>query len=139
MAFVLDASVTMGWCFADEADHVTDAALDRLRTERAIVPGLWALEVVNVLLVAERRGRIEPAGSARFLELLRGLPIEEDWDLPLDQAAALFDVARRYRLSAYDATYVVLAARRGLGLATKDVRLAEAARGEGVALLHSPF
>ena len=103
MAFVRDASVTMGWCFAEEADALTEAALDRCRTEAAVVPGLWALEVINVLLVAERRGRIDTAGSARFLELLRGLPIDVNWDLPLEEGAVLFDIARRHRLSAYDA------------------------------------
>ena len=111
------------------------AALNRCRTDSAVVPGIWALEVVNVLLVAERRGRIDPAASGRFLELLRGLPIDVYWNLPLDDSASLFDIARRHHLSAYDAAYLSLAVRRGLPLATKDAHLGQAARTEGVELL----
>lgn len=41
--FVLDSSVAMAWCFEDEATEATDAVLDRLRDDRALVPrsGRW--------------------------------------------------------------------------------------------------
>jgi predicted nucleic acid-binding protein len=68
--FVIDSSVAMAWCFEDEASDATDAVLDRLNEECAVVPAIWPLEVANVLLVAERRGRLSEAQASRFLELL---------------------------------------------------------------------
>lgn len=41
MAFVLDALVTMSWCFADEATPYTESVLARLRVEGAVVPAVW--------------------------------------------------------------------------------------------------
>ena len=67
--FVVDANVTMAWCFEDEVTDDTEAVLDRLRSEQAIVPAIWPLEVANVLLVAERRGRISEAQINRFIRL----------------------------------------------------------------------
>ncbi len=74
--FVIDASVAMTWCFEDEASRESDAVLDMLRDEDAVVPAIWPLEVANVLLVAERRGRLSEAKANRFLELLSQLPID---------------------------------------------------------------
>ena len=56
--FVLDCSVAMAWCFGDEADAYSDRVLEELEQGTALVPCLWSLEVANVLLVAERRGRL---------------------------------------------------------------------------------
>ena len=75
MTFVLDASIALAWCFADQTTPISESALDRLGHEEALVPGLWALEVANVLVSAERRGRLKPAQTTRFLELLGQLPI----------------------------------------------------------------
>ncbi len=75
---MLDASVTMSWCFEDETTPYTEAALDRLVGATAVVPAIWPLEVANVLLLAERRGRLTEAQSARFVELLGALPIVID-------------------------------------------------------------
>jgi predicted nucleic acid-binding protein len=44
-------------------------------------------------------------------------------------------LARRHRLTVYDAAYLELALREGLALATLDTALAEAARAEGVSVL----
>ena len=75
MQMVIDTSVTMAWCFEDEATDDTDAVLDQLQGDEAVVPPLWQLEVTNVLLVAERRARITEAQATRFLDLLLRLPI----------------------------------------------------------------
>lgn len=135
MSFVLDTSVTMAWCFGDEADALTSAVLERCREESALVPSLWVLEVTNVLLAGERRQRIDRAGSARFLALLRDLPIDVDLTSPLEGADDLLNLSSRNGLSAYDAAYLQLAMLRDLPMATKDARLAKAARTEGVRLL----
>jgi predicted nucleic acid-binding protein len=134
--FVLDASVTMAWCFEDEATPDTDAVLDRLGTDEAAVPAIWPLEVANVLLIAERRGRVSEAQSSRFAGLLAQLPIHVD-DHPGD-IAALAALGRRHELSSYDASYLALAQRLGAGLATLDRPLAGAAVRAGVHLLIAP-
>jgi predicted nucleic acid-binding protein len=131
--FVIDTSIAMAWCFEDEATEATDAVLDRLRDEEAAVPAIWPLEVANVLLVAERRGRLSEAQVSRFLELLTQLPIEVD-DAPRD-LAGIVAAGRRHDLTSYDASYLVLAERLGASLATLDQRLAKAAERAGVKLL----
>jgi predicted nucleic acid-binding protein len=73
--FVLDVSVTMAWCFEDEATPETWEILDRLQDEGAVVPALWPLEVANVLLLAERRNRTTAAHAGAFIEQLLRLPI----------------------------------------------------------------
>jgi predicted nucleic acid-binding protein len=133
VTFVVDTSVTVAWCFEDEATPGTEAVLDRLVAEEALVPPLWALEVANVLLVAERRGRVTEAQAVRFVALLRELPIRMD-PAPPDLEAVLA-AGRRHDLSAYDAVYLLLAEREGVPLATLDNGLREAARTAGVPLL----
>ena len=134
--FVIDTSITMAWCFEDESTEATDAVLDRLGEDVAAVPAIWPLEVANVLLVAERRGRVTEAQASRFMGLLGQLPVETD-DSPTDLAAVVA-AGRRHRLSSYDASYLVLAERLGAPLATLDVALAEAAQRAGVPLLIQP-
>ena len=134
--FVLDVSVTMAWCFQDEADAATESVLDQLQHDGAAVPAIWSLEVANVILAAERRGRITEAQATRFLDLLRQLPISVDeaaTDVP-----AVVAVGRRHGLSSYDAAYLLLAQRLGVPLATLDRPLAEAAGRAHVPLLIHP-
>ena len=76
--FVLDNTVTMAWCFADEATEFTETLLTRLSnlSDSAIVPALWLYEVVNVTELAVRKGRITDEKASAFLESLADLPIE---------------------------------------------------------------
>jgi len=131
MSFVLDASATMAWCFEDEARPETDRLLRSLESESAVVPALWRWEVVNVVLVAERKRRMTEAQGDRFLTLLSELPIEIDTSATL---VGVLHTGRRHGLSAYDAAYLELAGRVGLGLATLDAKLADAARDAGIPL-----
>jgi predicted nucleic acid-binding protein len=131
--FVIDASVAMAWCFEDEATPATDSVLDLLGNDHVVVPAIWPLEVANVLLVAERRGRLTEAQASRFLELLAQLPINVDTS-PTDMAG-IVATGRRHTLSSYDAAYLHLAERLGATLATLDKPLAKAARKAGVQLL----
>jgi predicted nucleic acid-binding protein len=133
MPFVLDASVAMTWCFEDEATPETEAVLDRLADDPAVVPVLWELEVANVLLVGERRGRLSEAQAARFVSLLATLPINVDPAPP--PMTTMMATGRRHGLSAYDAAYLILAEHDGIPLATQDGRLREAARTAGVPLV----
>ena len=135
MSFVLDTSVTMAWLFEDEATRNTEALLDRLKTEEAFVPTLWTYEVGNVLLMAERRKRITEAQGRRFTQLLESLPISISDSHLVSLWSSAVVVARAHGLSVYDGTYLDLAMREGMPLATRDRALRRAARKLGVAVL----
>ncbi len=128
---MLDASVALSWCFEGEESTYPYTVLDRLETGQALVPGIWALEVGNALIVAERRGRLTKADSIRFVALLGQLPIISR-DLPERMFGEIIALAREHNLSTYDASYLDLAMRSGLPLATQDSRLLHAARQCGV-------
>ncbi len=130
--FVIDASVVMAWCFEDEASPYADAVLDRFAQAEALAPIIWPLEVGNALVVAERRGRITPAETVRFLNLLRQLPIGVEGETATRILGEVLSLARQQRLSTYDAIYLDLAMRTGLPLATQDDGLRRAATQCGV-------
>ena len=134
-AFVLDASIALAWCFADEATPATDALLDRLADEEAVAPALWRLEVADALAMSERRGRLSPAGLTRSVTLLQRLAVAVDLAGSDRAFREVLDLARRERLTVYDAAYVELALRLGLPLASKDAQLRNAAAGLGLVLL----
>lgn len=132
MPFVLDASVTACWCFPDENSTVADAAMDRLLDDEAIVPALWTIEIRNILVVNERRNRIESADADSFLRDIGRLPIRVRRDA---DERALLELARKHGLTAYDATYLNLAVRARVAVATLDRSLASAVRAEGLPLV----
>ncbi len=134
-AFVLDASVALAWCFADEASPATDALLDRLADEEAVAPALWPLEVANALVMAERRARLSVAGLSRSVKLLQQLAVEIDEEGHRRAFQDLLNLARSERLTLYDAAYLELALRLGVPLASKDARLRNAAARLGLPLL----
>lgn len=131
--FILDASMAVAWCIEDEANPAAQAVMDMLRDGRAYVPPLWPYEIANALASAERHGRITAVQAEKFVQLYRDLPIEIDPGEP--DILNLVVVARTSRLSAYNASYLVLSLRRGLPLATRDRQLAGAARAAGVQLI----
>jgi predicted nucleic acid-binding protein len=99
-----------------------------------VVPAIWRLEIANALVVAERRKRILPAKSTKFLQDLQQFSINVDTD-GLDRIfAEVFDFARRYQRTSYDASYLELAKRRNLPFATKDDPLRKAAEELGLAM-----
>jgi predicted nucleic acid-binding protein len=134
-AIVLDSSVALSWCFEDEASPEMDAIYERVRDEGGIVPSLWHVEVGNVLVQAEKRGRISAAALAARLESLAQLPIGIDIEAPTRAWGAIVFLARTEGLTTYDATYLDLAMRLGLPLATNDRALADAARRAAVPVL----
>jgi predicted nucleic acid-binding protein len=134
-SFVVDNSVVMSWCFEDEDNQYADAVLDRLSEATAFVPSIWPLEVVNVLLAAERKKRLNEADSVRFITLLSQLPIMVEHERPERTMKDLLALARANNLSSYDASYLDLSMRKGLPLATLDTRLREAAKKTDVPIL----
>ena len=135
MSFVLDTSVAIAWLFEDEASAEADALAARVAQEGAITPSLWRLEVANVLLQAEKRGRIAASDVALRLELLDALPISTDGETDARAWREGLALARLHGLTSYDAAYLELAIRKGLALATRDRALIAAARKAGVAVL----
>jgi predicted nucleic acid-binding protein len=131
MPFVLDASVAVAWTYADQHPSALEAHR-RIANEHAFVPCLWWFEVRNVLIIHERRGRLsefETAGALRDLSQLRMVV-----DHAPDEQSVLA-LARRHRLTVYDAAYLELAQREHVPLATLDIALIRAARAENVPLL----
>src|SRR5437867_389025 len=131
MPFVLDASILHDWAF--EGRHPTaERVRERLRTDSAVVPSLWWFEVRNGLVMAERRARATENQTARFLRQVSRLAITLD-NSPNE--TSVLALARRHRLTVYDAAYLELALREDLPLATLDAALARAARAEAVPLI----
>ena len=132
MAFVLDASISAVWALADEASPLAEIAESRLKKAIALAPRIWWYEVRNLLIINERRRRITAADTAEFLDLLSSYPIRID---NVDDEQSIFQLARQYRLSFYDAAYLAVAQRNQLPLATLDQALQAAAMAAGVPLL----
>ena len=133
--FVVDASIALLWCFADERSGYADAVLERLTIDTARVPGIWPFEVSNGLRSAERRGRLRSSEVPRIRELLLALPVAVD-DVDLSEAVGdVLTLARTHDLTSYDAAYLALAIRRDLPFATTDDRLRIVARASGVELV----
>ncbi|NVL90650.1 MAG: type II toxin-antitoxin system VapC family toxin [Desulfobacterales bacterium] len=132
--FVVDNSVVMTWCFSDETNKYSDAVLDRLNTATAFVPSIWPLEIGNVLLVAERRKRLSEADSTRFVALIAELPIVIEQEQPERMMKDILALARKHKISTYDASYIDLAMRKGLPIASLDKDLRRAARRSRVAI-----
>ncbi|MBL8859297.1 MAG: type II toxin-antitoxin system VapC family toxin [Planctomycetes bacterium] len=136
MNLVLDASVALSWCFEDERTDYADSLLDALSEVGAAAPELWAFEVANGLLVAMRKKRIDEDQLTGALEFLHGLPIELS-PTPKDRSQGrILELAFESGLSVYDASYLELAERLDLPLASLDLRLRKAAKQLG--RLHQP-
>lgn len=135
MSFVLDNSVAMCWLLNDgRASDVAYAlkVLDALQTDVAIVPGIWALEAANVVAKVEAKGLVTEARTQAFVAALLRLNIATDNGTANYALGETLNLARRYKLSAYDAAYLELALREGLPLATLDADLLKAAKKAGV-------
>jgi predicted nucleic acid-binding protein len=131
MPFVLDASIAACWAFPNEQDSRAGAAIARVWIEDAVVPSLWWFEVRNILAVNERRKQITETGTTAFFANLPGCGF--GWIGNLRRA--VLRLARAHRLSVYDASYLELALREAIPMATLDGKLAAAAIAEGSELI----
>ena len=132
--FVVDNSIVMAWFFDDEATTFTDSVQDLLVYNTAFVPSIWSLEVVNVLIVAERKKRISTADSTHFLALVSQLPIKVEQTEPAIAFHNILFLARKYQISSYDASYIELAIRKGLPVASLDKAIVGAAKDLNIML-----
>ena len=139
MKFVLDASVTLTWLLKDAGERSEAYAFEVLKQIRSSgtemhVPGVWGLEIANVIARSEAQGNLTAAQSESFLEVLGAAPIMVDAGTATHALSETLQLARRYRLPAYDASYLELALRVGLPLASLDEALRKAATKAGVKL-----
>ena len=135
MSLVLDSSVTLTWCFEDEQTPACNAVLEQVGQGGAFAPTLWPLEVLNALAMAERRGRLEAVKRQELTGFLSCLPVMLDSETAAQAWTITSRLAERFRLTLYDASYLELAQRLGLPLATVDLDLRAAAKQGGVPLL----
>jgi predicted nucleic acid-binding protein len=135
VTLVLDSSVTLAWIYSDETTEAIRHVFDQVTEDGAWVPGLWRLEVANILEMGVRHGRGDSAFRDITLAELALLPLSLDPHTHREAWGVTVQLAARHRLTIYDASYLELAKRRSLPLATLDGELRAAARREGVVLL----
>jgi predicted nucleic acid-binding protein len=135
---VLDASVAMAWGLPDESSEFAQQVLLEVQASGARVPSLWVTELLNGALMAERRKRFTMAEAEQFLHILATLHQRRKITVVEFRPTATFvnvaPLARKHGLTAYDATYLYLAASAALPLATTDKALKAAAKQMGVKL-----
>ena len=126
---VLDASMALAWIYSRTKESETKLAEEALKAfakTTVWVPNLWYAEVTNALLIGERRGVITEAQASNYLTKLMALPLNVDDSPATDYYHRIITLARQYKLTSYDATYLDLSLRLGAVLATFDRQLAEA-------------
>ena len=134
--FVLDASVALAW-FVDNpvAAYAVRVRKSLARDARALVPGLWHLEMANGFAVAERRGILTSANSTAGIAAIEQLLVQSiENSADFISLRQVLTTARDFQLSAYDAVYLDTARRQRLPIATLDRRLLSAAQKAGVAV-----
>jgi predicted nucleic acid-binding protein len=134
--FVLDASIVLTWCFPDEESQKAQEVAERIvGGDRVIVPAFWRHEVLNALLVGEKRKRLTPELTQSFIDDLDRLPV----DLDIPSSGVVFNtvqaLCRKHGLTAYDAAYLEIAIREKNALATVDQDLRRASVSESVELI----
>jgi len=130
---VIDNSIVVCWCLADESDPIADRAMRRIMDDGAVVPGIWWYELRNALIVNERRGRLDAADTVAILTDLGEMSIEVDRE---HDDVLILSLARQHALSVYDAAYLEVALRRGLPMASLDRRLGQAAAARHIPLFN---
>ena len=135
MSIVIDASAALAWCFADERSTESQALLEYVSVNGAKVPQIWHLEVANALLVGEIKGRISKSHVREQLDNFDALPIIVDDKTTRNAWSDIFELARQYGLTTYDASYIELAQRLKQPLATRDKAMIAAAKKLGLELV----
>ena len=133
---VLDASVALAWSFKDEVSPYAAHIVRSVKNARAVAPIIWPLEVNNALISAVRRGRIDELIANRIRNTLDRLPVDIDSEMAIASLGQrILRLGIEHSLSAYDASYLELAMRRGIPLATQDEQLMRAADAAGIDIL----
>lgn len=138
MKLIADISVVLAWLFEEKQTARALDVLRRIENDGLLVPPLWWCELENGILMGERRGRKTAAESTAFLQLVLALPIQTD-DAPRHRVSDdILDIGRRHGVTACDATYLELAIRASLPLATFDAAMRRCAPSLNVKLMPIP-
>lgn len=129
VVLVIDASAALSYLLPDEEAFPGNDLLLSLVSHQPIAPSILWYEVRNALVVNERRNRLTLEQSERFLSMLGKLAI--DLREPSSSLAVL-ELARKHRLSVYDAAYLNLAIDHSAILASLDEKLLRAAEAENI-------
>jgi predicted nucleic acid-binding protein len=133
---VVDAPVTLSWCFAEEQTPLSLIVLDRLNAgEAAVVPAFWSLEILNSLLVGARRGRISRDQTHLFLCDIGALQLTLDHESFEQVSRPVQTLCHDHRITPYDALYIELAIRLQCPLVTLDRLQQKPAKELGVECL----
>jgi predicted nucleic acid-binding protein len=134
--FVLDASIVLTWCFPDEEARKAEEISERIALgDKVAVPAFWRHEVLNALLMGEKRKRLTSELIETFIDDLEQLPAEVDAPAAGTVFHTTRELCRKHGLTAYDAAYLELAMRSRISLATADDALERAAKAEGIELV----
>jgi len=135
VSLVLDGSAVLAWCFEDESTPAIDAVMMRVAEAGAVVPAIWRLEVANGMQAAIRRGRLSAPKRDALLDALADMDITTDAETDRYAWSTTVRLAERHNLTIYDASYLELAQRLNLALASLDKDLRQAAQSAGLPLL----
>ena len=136
MRFVLDASTVLTWCFPDEEAQKAEEISERTALgDKPAVSSFWRHEVLNALLMGEKRKRLTTELTQTFIQDLERLPVEVDTPESVTVFHVTQGLCRKHGLTAYDAAYLELAMRNRIALATADRALERAARAEGIEIV----
>jgi predicted nucleic acid-binding protein len=134
--FVLDASTVLTWCFPDEKAQKAQEISERIAAgDTVVVPAFWMHEVLNALLVGERRNRLTPELIQAFTADLNRLPVDVDVASRETVFLTTQALCRKHGLTSYDAAYLEIAIRNVCPLATADDDLRRAAVDEGIEVI----
>ena len=131
----IDASASLAWSFRDQQTPALLKLADRVVEQGAIAPQLWPIEVAHVVIRAKRRSQISGQEQDAILAKLSSLDVVIDNQTASQIWQATIMLAIKHNLTVYDATYLELAVRQKLPLATLDSELIVAARAEGLTVL----
>ena len=125
--FIVDASVGFSWVHPGQATPETDHLLNEVADgATVVVPALWFFEMSNILLIAQRRRRLTAPQRKAALEKLTAMQLTVDEEGFRKAFGKISELAEKHGLTIYDATYLELALRRSLPLASRDEALRNA-------------
>lgn len=131
--FVLDASVTLSYCLGEaEYQDLAREIILALKTQTAIVPAIWRLEVVSGLLKKERSKFLKAKEVEEILATWENLPVKTETSGLTTSFVEMLDLARKHNISVYDSSYLDLGMRFRIPIATFDRALRVAATKEGI-------
>ena len=135
---VVDASFLMAVFIEETHTDFARGIYSDLEDEDMAAPALVMWEFANILWKKRRRGEITDENILEADDYLASLTLKVPAPITTYDVATLSTAALRHQLTAYDASYLLLALETSAALATIDKNLTRSAVAAGVTV-HSPF